>query len=63
MTLLLAGLYIAGAVFSNWRAGENFFLSTLTGTKLGAPSEGIDKTGRGVALLIIAAVSGFWVSQ
>lgn len=63
MTLGLAGLHIAGLAFSSWRSGENLFLSMVNGTKWGAPSEAIGTTGRGVALLIIAAVSGFWVSQ
>lgn len=63
MALGLIGLHMAGVVLSNWRAGESLLLPMLNGTKLGNPSEAIHKTWRSVAVLIIAAVSGFWLYQ
>ncbi|MFZ4288166.1 cytochrome b/b6 domain-containing protein [Variovorax sp. HJSM1_2] len=60
-TLVFVGLHIVCVVFSSWRSGENLLLAMVTGTKLGAPSEAIDRTWRSVALLIVAAVAVFWV--
>ncbi|WP_454909509.1 cytochrome b/b6 domain-containing protein [Variovorax gossypii] len=61
--LALAGLHIVGAVFGSWRAGESLMRSVFTGTKLGFRSESIPSARNGVALLIVAAVVGFWWYQ
>nr|WP_322745831.1 cytochrome b/b6 domain-containing protein [Variovorax paradoxus] len=61
--LALAGLHILGAVFGSWRAGESLMRSVFTGTKLGFRSEAIPSARNGFALLIVAAVVGFWWYQ
>ena len=63
VALGLVGLHLAGAVLSSWRAGENLFSTILHGTQLGHPSEAIHTPRRSVAVLIVAAVSGFWLYQ
>ncbi len=58
--LALAGLHVVGAVFGSWRAGESLMRSVFTGTKLGFRDEAIPSARNGFALLILAAVAGFW---
>jgi cytochrome b len=61
--LVLMGLHIAGVIFGSWRAGENLARSMISGTKLGSPDEAIDSARYRAALLIAAAVVGFWTYQ
>lgn len=61
--LAVVGLHIARVAFSGWRAGENPVLSMISGTKLGSTSEAIRSAWHSVALLMVAAVLGFWWHQ
>jgi cytochrome b len=61
--LALVGLHIAGVAFGSWRAGENLARTMISGTKLGAPGEAIRSAWYSVALLMAAAVAGFWGYQ
>lgn len=61
--LALAGLHLAGVAFGSWRSGENLLLSMIDGTKPGSSSEAIRSAWHGVALLLVAAVLGFWWYQ
>ncbi|OUL99316.1 cytochrome b/b6 domain-containing protein [Variovorax sp. JS1663] len=61
--LAVAGLHIATVAFGSWRAGENPVLSMIRGSKLGSADESIQNARGGVALLLVAAVLGFWWYQ
>ena len=61
--LATIGLHMTFILFSSWRSGENLLLSLITGTKWGTPSEAIPSARPRVALLLLAAVLGFWLYQ
>jgi cytochrome b len=61
--LLLIGLHIAAVVVSGWLHRENLARAMLTGRKDGTTSQGIQSAWRVVAVLILAAVAGFWYLQ
>ena len=61
--LLLIGLHIAAVVVSGWLHRENLARAMLTGRKDATISQGIQSAWRVVAVLILAAVAGFWYLQ
>lgn len=61
--LTVVGLHMASVAFASWRSGENLLLSMINGTKLGSTSEAIRSAWHSVALLLVAAVLGFWWYQ
>jgi cytochrome b len=62
-TLLAAiAVHVVGVVASSFLHRENLVLSMITGRKHGAPGEAIGRPRRGVALLLGAAIAGFWLS-
>lgn len=61
--LALVGVHVAAVVLGSWLHRENLILPMFTGRKLATPDEGIRQAWRGVAILMLAAVLGFWWLQ
>lgn len=61
--LLFIGAHIAGVAVSSWLHKENLPRAMVTGRKKGSPEQGIHSAWNGLAILMLAAVLGFWYLQ
>jgi cytochrome b561 len=63
LMLAIVAVHVAGVVMASRMHKENLVLSMLTGKKEGASAQGIRRPWLGLAILILAAVLGFWWLQ
>ena len=61
--LLFIGVHIAGVAVSSWLHKENLPRTMVTGRKEGSPEQSIRSAWHGLAILMLAAVLGFWYLQ
>ena len=61
--LAIVGIHVAGVLVSSWLHRENLVGAMINGRKPGLPKDGIRRTWRGVAALMLVAVLGFWWLQ
>jgi cytochrome b len=63
LMLGVVAVHVAGVVIASKLHHENLVRAMVTGNKQGAPSEGIRRLWRPLALVLLAAVLGFWWLQ
>jgi cytochrome b len=61
--LLLVGVHVAGVVLASRLHHQNLVRSMFTGRQLGRPDEAIGNAWRGLAVVMVLAVAGFWAWQ
>lgn len=61
--LAVVGVHVAGVVVSSWLHRENLVGAMLSGKKAGAPADAISRPLRGLAMMLLAAVLGYWWLQ
>lgn len=63
LMLAVVGVHVAGVAAGSWLHRENLVGAMVTGHKTGRTEQGIRKSWRIVAVLMLAAVVGFWWLQ
>lgn len=63
LMLLVVGVHVAGVLVSSWLERENLVRAMLSGKKPGGPGAGIRWNWWPLAVLLLAAVLGFWWLQ
>jgi cytochrome b len=61
--LVVVGVHLAGVLAGSWLHRENLIRSMFSGRKEGMPTDGVRGARRGVALVLLLAVLGFWWYQ
>lgn len=63
LMLLAVAVHIGGVAVASWLHHENLVRAMLTGRKQGLPAQAIARPYWVLALLVVAAVIGFWWQQ
>jgi len=61
--LAVVGVHVAGVLLGSWLHHDNLVGAMLSGRKLGLPQDAVRSAWRSVAVLMLAAVLGFWAFQ
>jgi cytochrome b len=61
--LAVVGVHIGGVLLGSWLERQNLALGMVNGRKTGRPDEAIRSAWHSVAVLMLAAVLGFWWLQ
>jgi cytochrome b len=61
--LILVGVHIVGVIAASWLHKENLARAMVNGFKQGKIADGISRVWVSVAVLLMAAVLGFWYLQ
>jgi len=63
LMLGVVGIHVAGVAVATWLHRENLVRAMVTGLKEGTPEQGISRSWRSLAVLILLVVFGFWWYQ
>lgn len=61
--LAVVGVHVAGVLIGSWLHRDNLIGAMFTGRKPGRPEDAVRSAWRSVAVLMLAAVLGFWALQ
>ncbi len=61
--LTIVGVHVAGVLLGSWLRRDNLIGAMVSGRKLARPEDAVRSAWRSVAVLMLAAVLGFWWMQ